>query len=234
MFVKTTQEQLSAVSKLAAQLSTETQVVQIAFAYECSTKTEDIYYLLSNNIGDKIQLRSRNDKKNIVTFELDLKYGLRYTIPTLKSGEPNIKITNLILELAANSQLLNTELGLDWIVLALRILNLVELKRKSAVDVTLQTATILDWKIELKLMKEQGYDLITIITWLTEVSHLSNKLSDIEKTELLKLITVTEDEIEAISEEKIADVATTEIIPVIASTKKTKKASEVTQPVNVG
>ena len=79
MFVKTTQEQLSVVSKLGAQLSTETQIIQIAFAiYDRSTKTKDIkdtYYLLSNNVGDKIQLR--DDKKNIVVFELDLRYGLR-------------------------------------------------------------------------------------------------------------------------------------------------------------
>ena len=151
----------------------------------------------------------------------------------------------MILELANNSQLLNTELGLDWIVLALRILNLVELKRKNAVSVELQTATILDWKIELKNMQDEGYDVDTIIDWLVNVSHLSNRMSEVEKTDLLKITKpaienteVAKEEIEmilsSVAEEKYQkyinevlnteidvlanEVLSTEIIPVVTPT----------------
>lgn len=178
-------EVLNNIAQNAARLQQQIAVI----SKETSTaKTDKIdnYFFLSSYDGSSIRLR--NDKKQILDLSLNIKQGLSYVTPTMRDGSPNVDLINLLADISKNSTHLDTSLGLDWLVVAFKVYQVVIMKRVDAVSTEVINATINDWVTAIKSITDVN-NAIVITDWLLNKSYVASKLNSSDKTTLTNLIT---------------------------------------------
>jgi hypothetical protein len=153
---------------------------------QTSTGKTDIYFFLSSIDGSLIKLR--NDKKEILNLHIDLRQGLSYVTPSMKDGSPNVDLINLISDISKNTDKLDTSLGLDWLVVAFKVYQVVIMRRVDAVSTEIVNATIKDWIAAIKSVKDIN-KAIVITDFLLNKSFMGSRLNSSEKTSLNQVLT---------------------------------------------
>ncbi|UUO14543.1 competence protein CoiA family protein [Dolichospermum heterosporum] len=153
---------------------------------QTSTGKTDIYFFLSSIDGNMIRLR--NDKKNVLDMRLDLSLGLYYETPLMKDSNPNVDLINLISDISKNTDKLDTSLGLDWLVVAFKVYQVVIMRRVDAVSTEIVNATIKDWIAAIKSVTDIN-NAIVITDFLLNKSFMGSRLNSSEKTSLNQVLT---------------------------------------------
>lgn len=188
-FVTPDQDTVNSVAQKAAKLRQ-----QIAIAVLKTEVTGDkpdkyeTFYFVSSASGSEILFR--NDKRLLLKMHLDLNVGLEYETPKNKDGSTNLTLVSLMLDIANNSHVVDTTLGLSWLHIAFSVYQIVRMKRIDAVSTEIIEATIQDWIDAINHSKMLDTDKLAIATWLLEKSAIAYRL-DIEDRKALEVLIVS-------------------------------------------
>ena len=161
------------------------QAIAIISRQTDTSKTSKVDNFLFIAANDGSSIRLRNDSKQLLELNLSFIEGLSYETPSNKDGSPNIALIDLIAGISKHSYKLNTNLGLDWLVVALSVYNAVYMRRIDAVSTDIQYATVDDWIDALDKINEVS--AIRIIDWLINASSIKHSLSSADKVKLMQL-----------------------------------------------
>jgi hypothetical protein len=161
------------------------QAIAIISRQTDTSKTSKVDNFLFIAASDGSSIRLRNDSKQLLELNLSFIEGLSYETPSTKDGSPNIALIDLIAGISKHSYKLNTELGLDWLIVALSVYNAVYMRRIDAVSTDIQYATVDDWIDALDKINEVS--AIRIIDWLINASSIKHSLSSADKVKLMQL-----------------------------------------------
>ena len=170
------------IAKNAARIQ---QAIAIISRQTDTSKTSKVDNFLFIAANDGSSIRLRNDSKQLLELNLSLSEGLSYETPSTKDGSPNIALIDLIAGISKHSYKLNTELGLDWLIVALSVYNAVYMRRIDAVSTTIEYATITDWIDAIEKINE--ISAIRIINWLINQSSIKSSLTSADKVQLTQL-----------------------------------------------
>lgn len=102
------------------------------------------YFFVAASNGAAIQLR--NDSKVLIkSMRLHKEYGVYFAPLITNKGTVEIKTASLFTDIVNNVDKLDTELGLDWLQVALRVRSVVEMRRVNAVSTEVTLARLTDW-----------------------------------------------------------------------------------------
>ena len=161
------------------------QAIAIISRQTDTSKTSKVDNFLFIAANDGSSIRLRNDSKQLLELNLSLSEGLSYETPSTKDGSPNIALIDLIAGISKHSYKLNTELGLDWLIVALSVYNAVYMRRIDAVSTTIEYATITDWIDAIEKINE--ISAIRIINLLINQSSIKSSLTSADKVQLTQL-----------------------------------------------
>ena len=161
------------------------QAIAIISRQTDTSKTSKVDNFLFIAANDGSSIRLRNSTKQLLELNLSFIEGLSYETPSNKDGSPNIALIDLIAGISKHSYKLNTELGLDWLIVALSVYNAVYMRRIDAVSTTIEYATVHDWLSALEKINE--ISAIRIINWLINQSSIKSSLTSADKVQLTQL-----------------------------------------------
>ena len=171
------------ISQNAARLNQQIAVISRESQTSKSSKVDNYLFLAAS---DGSSIRLRNDKKQLLELNLSFNEGLSYETPTMRDGSPNVDLINLVADISKHSYKLNTDLGLDWLIVALSVYNAVYMRRIDAVSTDIQYATVTDWIDALEKINE--ISAIRIIDWLINSSSIKHRLGTSDKVQLTQLL----------------------------------------------
>lgn len=181
-WVNASQETLANIAQNAARLNQQIAVISRESQTSKSSKVDNYLFLAAS---DGSSIRLRNDKKQLLELNLSFNEGLSYETPTMRDGSPNVDLINLVADISKHSYKLNTDLGLDWLIVALSVYNAVYMRRIDAVSTDIQYATVNDWIDALDKINEVS--AIQIIDWLINSSAIKFSLTSADKVQLTQL-----------------------------------------------
>lgn len=181
-WVNASQETLSNIAQNAARLNQQIAVISRESQTSKSSKVDNYLFLAAS---DGSSIRLRNDKKQLLELNLSFNEGLSYETPAMRDGSPNVDLINLVADISKHSYKLNTNLGLDWLTVALSVYNAVYMRRIDAVSTTIEYATVHDWLEALERINQ--ISAIRIIDWLINSSVIKSSLTSTDKVQLTQL-----------------------------------------------
>jgi len=171
------------INQNAARLNQQIAVISRESQNSKSSKVDNYLFLAAS---DGSSIRLRNDKKQLLELNLSFNEGLSYETPAMRDGSPNVDLINLVADISKHSYKLNTDLGLDWLIVALSVYNAVYMRRIDAVSTDIQYATVTDWIDALEKINE--ISAIRIIDWLINSSSIKHLLGTSDKVQLTQLL----------------------------------------------
>lgn len=105
--------------------------------------SQEIFYIFY--VDTKEQLVFRNEKKELLRADFSVSEGLSYIIPENKNGVKDVSFVNVLIQVCQQPNIINTSLGLSWIVPIFKVHNLIKMHATGACTAETTEASIDDW-----------------------------------------------------------------------------------------